>query len=50
MGFIDADQLAAVAAHLKNSYGDYLRQLVASDHRADGDPYSTFGSVLRKAA
>jgi glucose-1-phosphate thymidylyltransferase len=50
MGFIDADQLEAVAAHLKNSYGDYLRQLVASDRLAYGSPHSKSGSVLRKAA
>lgn len=34
MGFIDVDQLAAVARRLKNSYGDYLRQIVADAHRA----------------
>ncbi len=33
MGFIDADQLSAVAKPLKNSYGDYLRQ-IADDARA----------------
>jgi len=29
MGFIDVDQLSEVAGRLKNSYGDYLRQIVA---------------------
>ena len=29
MGFIDSDQLSAVAGPMKNSYGDYLRQIVA---------------------
>jgi len=50
MGFIDADQLGTVAAPLKNSYGDYLRQLIATDRRSCDGAFSTSGSFLRRAA
>jgi glucose-1-phosphate thymidylyltransferase len=50
MGFIDVDQLATLARTLNNSYGDYLRQIVADTSRADHGPQLTPESGLRKAA
>ena len=38
MGFIDADQLLALARPLKNSYGDYLRQIVDDSRTRDSIP------------
>ncbi len=38
MGFIDVEQLAALARGLKNDYGDYLRQVVADEQKAKTAP------------
>jgi glucose-1-phosphate thymidylyltransferase len=38
MGFIGVDQLTAIARPLKNSYGDYLRQIVTETSRAGHMP------------
>jgi glucose-1-phosphate thymidylyltransferase len=38
MGFIDVEQLAALAHGLKNDYGDYLRQIVADEQHAKTPP------------
>ena len=35
-GFINREQLAAVAATMKNSYGDYLRELLNESHPGPG--------------
>ncbi len=38
MGFIDVEQLEALARGLKNDYGDYLRQVVADEQKAKTAP------------
>jgi len=39
-GFISREQLAAVAATMKNSYGDYLRDLLNESHPGPGGHHS----------
>ena len=36
MGFIDLDQFTAAARNMKNSYGDYLRQIAAATTPSGG--------------